>query len=89
MNNFRVRSLYDLMGTNEKMVSSMVKQQLNHYRIRKVSDEECKSLLAWWKAHESQFSYVAFVGLLGHNLRLKGYSTLSIYAQACDSLDWA
>jgi len=47
MNNFGVRSLYDLMEIDEKMALSMVKEQLNHYRIRKVSDEECKSLLAW------------------------------------------
>ncbi len=61
VNNFKVKTLYDLMETNEKMASLMVKEQLNHYRISKVSDEECKSLFAWWKAHESQFSYVAFV----------------------------
>jgi len=47
MNNFGVRSLYDLMEIDEKMVLSMVKKQLNHYKIGKVSDEECKSMLAW------------------------------------------
>jgi len=47
MNNFRVRSLYDLMEIDEKMVLSMVKKQLNHYKIGKVTDEECKSMLAW------------------------------------------
>jgi hypothetical protein len=47
MNNFGVKSLYDLMEIDEKMVLSVVKEQMNHYRIRKVSDEECKSPLAW------------------------------------------
>jgi len=61
VNNSRTRSLYDLMETNEEVVLSMVKEQLSHYKIRKVSDEDCKSLLAWWKAHESQFSYVSFL----------------------------
>jgi hypothetical protein len=61
VSNSTVGSLYDLMETDEEMVLSMVKEQLNHYRIKKVSDEECKNLLAWWKVHESQFSYVAFV----------------------------
>jgi hypothetical protein len=46
------------METNEKMVLSMVKEQLNYYhRIKKV---ECK-YLAWWKLHEGQISYVVFV----------------------------
>jgi hypothetical protein len=43
------------------MALSVVKKQLSNYKMRKVSDEECKSPLAWWKAHESQFSYVVFV----------------------------
>jgi hypothetical protein len=30
-----------------------------------------------------------FSGFLGHKLRLKGYLALLIYAQTCDSLDWA
>jgi hypothetical protein len=58
MNNFGIGSLYDLMETNEEMALSVVKKQLSNYKIRK---EECKSPLAWWKAHESQFSYVVFV----------------------------
>jgi len=61
MNNSRVGSLYDLMETNKEMVLSVVKEQLSNYRIRKVGDEECKNPFAWWKAHESPFSYVVFV----------------------------
>jgi hypothetical protein len=37
------------------MVLSVVKEQMNHYRIRKVSDEECKSPLAWWKFMNHNF----------------------------------
>jgi hypothetical protein len=61
VNNFGVGSLYDIMETNEEMTLSMVKEQLNHYKIKKVNDDECKNPLAWWKVHESQFSYVVFV----------------------------
>jgi hypothetical protein len=43
------------------MALSIIKEQLNHYMIRKVSDDEGKNLLAWWKLHEGQFSNVVFV----------------------------
>jgi hypothetical protein len=61
VNSFEGTSLYDLMETNEKITLSMVKEQLNHYKIRKVSDNECTYPLAWWKVHEPQFSYISFV----------------------------
>jgi hypothetical protein len=38
----------------------MVKEQLNHYKIKKVNDGKCKKSLALWKAHESQKNYVVF-----------------------------
>jgi hypothetical protein len=47
VNNCEGASLYDLMENIEKMVLLVVKEQLNHYIIRKVNDEECKNLLAW------------------------------------------
>jgi hypothetical protein len=36
------------------MVLSMVKEQFkNHYhKMKKVSDDEWKNLLGWWKLHE-------------------------------------
>jgi len=43
------------------MALSIVKEQLNHYMIRKVNDDEGKDPLTWWKFHERQFSNVAFV----------------------------
>ncbi len=49
------------MDTDEDMALSVVKEQLTHFRIKKVTKEECKDPLAWWKAHEVQFSYVEFV----------------------------
>jgi hypothetical protein len=55
MSNYEGPSLYDLMEIDEKMVLSMVKEQLNHYKIRKVNDGKCKNSLASWKVHESQF----------------------------------
>jgi hypothetical protein len=55
MNNSTVRSLYDLMETDEEMALLMVKEQLNHYRIRMVSDEECKNLLHGGKLMNHKF----------------------------------
>jgi hypothetical protein len=52
MNNYEGASLYDLMEIDEKMVLSMVKEQLNHYKIRKVHARKCKNSFASWKAHE-------------------------------------
>ncbi len=49
------------MEIDEDMALSMVKEQLNLFRINKVIKEECKDLLAWRKMHEKQFSYVEFV----------------------------
>ncbi len=54
-------SLYDAMDMDEDMALSVVKEQLTHFTIKKVIEEECKDPLAWWKAHEVQFSYVRFV----------------------------
>jgi hypothetical protein len=54
-------SFYDLMKTNEEMRSSAVKEQLNHFRFKKVIEEEAKNPLEWWRVHEVQFSYVRFV----------------------------
>jgi hypothetical protein len=58
------------------MALSMVKEQLNHFRIKKVTKEECKDPLAWWKTHEIQFSYVGFVtqqilGIVGSQIEAK------------------
>jgi len=54
-------SVYDFIETDEDMKLSMVKEQLNHFRIKKVTKEECKDPLAWWRTHEIQFSYVGFI----------------------------
>jgi hypothetical protein len=54
-------SLYDLMETNEDMALLLVKEQLTHFGIKKVIEEECKDPFAWWRAHEVHYSYVGFV----------------------------
>jgi len=54
-------SLYVVMDTDDDMALSIVKEQLNHFRIKKVIEKECKDLLAWWKTHEVQLFYVEFV----------------------------
>ncbi len=54
-------SLYDLMEIDEDMALSMVKEQLTHFRIKKVIEQESKDSLSWWRAHEVHYSYVGFV----------------------------
>jgi hypothetical protein len=46
------------------MALSIVKEQLTHF---KVTNDECKDPLTWWKAQKGHFSYVGFVAhqLLG------------------------
>lgn len=58
---YQFTNLYDHMETNEDMALSMVKEQLNLFKITKVIKEECKDPLAWWRMHEKQFSFVEFV----------------------------
>ncbi len=43
------------------MALSIVKEQLTHFKVKKVTDDECKDPLAWWRAQEGHFSYVGFV----------------------------
>ncbi len=45
-------SVYDFIKIDEDMTLSIVKEQLNHFRIKKVMKEECKDPLAWWRTHE-------------------------------------
>jgi hypothetical protein len=49
------------MESANDMAISMVKEQLTHFRTKKVNEEECKNLMAWWKTHEVHFSYVGFL----------------------------
>ncbi len=44
--------LYDVMDMDEDMALLVMKEQLTHFKIKKVTKEECKDPLAWWKAHE-------------------------------------
>jgi hypothetical protein len=52
--------LYDFKA-NEEMALSMVKEQLNHFKIKKVIDEESKDPLTWWIIHDVCFSYLGFM----------------------------
>ncbi len=56
--NAKPTSLHDLMETNEKIASSVVKEHLNHFRFKKVIKEEAKNPLQLWKVHEVQSLYV-------------------------------
>jgi hypothetical protein len=63
------------MDMDEDMALLVVKEQLTHFKI-KVIEEECTDLLAWWKTHEVQFSYVEFVapqilGIVGSQIEVE------------------
>jgi hypothetical protein len=49
------------MDMDEDMVLSIFKEQLTHFKVKKVTDDECKDPLAWWRAQERHFYYVGFV----------------------------
>jgi hypothetical protein len=40
-------SLYDVMDTYEDMALLVGKEKLTHFKIKKVTKEECKDALAW------------------------------------------
>jgi len=50
--NIESTSLYDLIETNKEMASSVVKEQLNYFQVKKLREDECKNPLAWWRVHE-------------------------------------
>ncbi len=68
------------------MALSVVKKQLTQFRFKNVSDDdECKDLLAWWRAKERHFSYVKFVahqilGIVGSQIEAEIiFNVASIY----------
>jgi len=59
--NSQTINLYDYKDNDEDMTLSIIKKQLTHFRVKKVTNDECKDLLTWWRAQEGHFSYVGFV----------------------------
>jgi hypothetical protein len=49
------------MDIDEDMALLVVKEQLTHFKVKKVIDDECKNPFAWWRTQEGYFSYVEFV----------------------------
>jgi hypothetical protein len=48
------------------MASLVMKEQLNHFEIKKMIRKECQDLLAWWKLHEQHFPYGWLQGRVIH-----------------------
>jgi hypothetical protein len=74
--NSQTISLYDCMDMDEDMALSIVKEQLTHFNVKKVIDDECKDPLAWWRAQEGHFSYVGFLvrqilGIVGSQIEVE------------------
>jgi hypothetical protein len=73
------------MDMDEDMALSVVKKQLTHFRVKKVTNDECKDLLAWWRIKEGHFSYVKFVvhqilGIVGSHIEAKKiFNIVGIY----------
>ncbi len=64
------------METNGDMALWVMKEQLTHFKIKKVIEEDYKDPQAWWRAHEVHFSYVGFVaqqilGIIGSQIEAK------------------
>jgi hypothetical protein len=49
------------MDIDEDIALLVVKEQLTHFRVKKVTNDECKSPLAWWRTQERHLSYAEFV----------------------------
>jgi hypothetical protein len=82
------------MVTNEDMPLLVVKEQLTHFKVKQVIDDECKDPLAWWRTQEGHFSYVGFVvvkswELWDRRLKQKFFLALQVYAQIYIVLGWA
>jgi hypothetical protein len=43
------------MEIDDKMALAVLKEQFNHFRVKKITKEEGKNPLTWWRAHEVQF----------------------------------
>jgi len=70
------------------MTSLMVKEQLNHFRFKKVTKEKAKNPLEWWRVHKVQFLYVGFMaqqilGIVGSHIEVE--RVLNV-ANICTSL---
>jgi len=84
-------SLYDFMETNEDMTLLVVKEQLTHFRIKKIIEEKCKDPLTRWRTHEVHYSYVGFVapqilGIVGSQIEAKEFLVLQAFVQTYNAL---
>jgi hypothetical protein len=87
-------ALYDVLDTNEDMALLVVKEQLTHFKINKVTEEECKYLFAWWKAHEVNFFYVEFVaqqilGIVGSQIKVEQVFKIANICTNLQQFSWA
>jgi hypothetical protein len=37
--------------SDDDMALSMLKEQLTHFKTKKINEKECKDPLTWWKTH--------------------------------------
>jgi len=59
--NSQTISSYDYKDNDEDMTLSIIKEQLTRFRVKMVTNDECKDPLTWWRTQEGHFSYVGFV----------------------------
>jgi hypothetical protein len=49
--------------SDDDMALLMVKEQLTHFKTKKINEKECKDPLTWWKTHPwCIFLMLGFVG---------------------------
>jgi hypothetical protein len=64
------------MENDDDMVLLVVKEQLTHFKTKKINEEEFEDPFAWWRTHKVHFSYVCFVvqqilGIVGFYIKVE------------------
>ncbi len=73
------------------MALLVVKEQLTHFRVKKVTNDECKNPLAWWRTQEGHLLYVKFVAcqileIVGSHFEVERvFNITCIYMNLCCS----
>ncbi len=73
---------------DEDITLSIVKEQLIHFKVKKVTNDKCKDPLAWWGAEKSLL-FIESWELWDQRLKQKESSTLQVFTRIYAVLGWA
>jgi hypothetical protein len=85
--------LFDELTSIEEGNESLLKSKLSSFHWIVVLEEDLKSLLAWWKTHESQFLNVGFLtkqilGILRSQIKIECIFNIAIVLTIYSTTDW-